>query len=42
VHVALSAGSHTLTLENPDQAIKQQTTVSIKAGETVSKRLGLK
>ncbi len=42
VHVALSAGSHTLTLENPDQGIKQQTTVTIKAGETVSKRLGLK
>jgi serine/threonine-protein kinase len=42
VHVALPAGSHTLTLENPDQGIKQQTTVTIKAGETVSKRLGLK
>jgi serine/threonine-protein kinase len=42
VHVALSAGSHTLTLENPDQGIKQQTTLTIKAGETVSKRLGLK
>jgi len=42
VHVAIAAGSHTLTLENPDQGIKQQTTVTIKAGETVSKRLGLK
>lgn len=42
VHVALSAGSHTLTLENPDQGIKQQTTLTIKAGETLSKRLGLK
>jgi len=42
VHVSLSAGSHTLTLENPDQGIKQQTTVTIKSGETVTKRLGLK
>ncbi|MGH7282319.1 MAG: hypothetical protein ACRELY_12390, partial [Polyangiaceae bacterium] len=42
VHVALSAGSHTLTLENPDQGIKQQTTIAIKSGETVTKRLGLK
>jgi len=42
VHVAMSAGSHTLTLENPDQGIKQQTTITIKSGETVTKRLGLK
>ncbi len=41
VHFALSAGSHTLTLENPDQGLKQTTTITIKAGETVTKRLGL-
>jgi serine/threonine-protein kinase len=42
VHVALSAGSHVLTLENPDQGIKQTYPVTVKADETVSRRLGLK
>jgi len=42
VHVPLSAGSHTLTLENPEQGIKQPFTITIKSGETISKRLGLK
>ncbi len=42
VHVPLSAGSHVLTLENPDQGVKQQYPVTLKADETVSRRLGLK
>ena len=42
VHIALSAGSHVLTLENPDQGIKQTYPVTVKADETVSRRLGLK
>lgn len=41
VHFALPSGSHTLTLENPDQGLKQTTTITIKPGETVTKRLGL-
>jgi serine/threonine-protein kinase len=42
VHVALPAGTHLLTLENPDQGLKQQYSVTLKADETVSRRLGLK
>jgi serine/threonine-protein kinase len=42
VHVALPAGAHTLTLENPEQGIKQSYSVTIKAGDTSSHRLGLK
>ena len=42
VRVPLSAGPHTLTLENPEQGIKQPFTITIKSGETISKRLGLK
>ena len=42
VHVALTAGPHTLTLENPDQGIKQSYSITIKGGDTVSRRLGLK
>ena len=42
IHIPLSAGAHTLTLENTDQGIKQSYPVTIKAGETVSRRLGLK
>jgi serine/threonine-protein kinase len=42
IRVALPAGVHTLTLENVDQGIKQTYPVTIKAGETVSRRLGLK
>jgi serine/threonine-protein kinase len=41
IHQALPAGSHTLTLENPDQGIKQTYVVTVKPGETVSRRLGL-
>jgi serine/threonine protein kinase len=42
VRVALSAGPHTLTIENPEQGIKQTYSVTIKAGDTASHRLGLK
>jgi serine/threonine protein kinase len=42
VHLALPAGPHTLVLENADQGIKQSYSVTIKGGDTVSRRLGLK
>ena len=42
VHVAMAPGAHTLTLENPEQGIKKTYSVTIKSGETVSRRLGLK
>jgi tRNA A-37 threonylcarbamoyl transferase component Bud32 len=42
VHLALPAGSHTLTLDNPDQGIHQTYALTVKAGESVTKRLGLK
>ena len=42
VHVALSAGSHVLTLDNPEQGIHQTYEVTVKSGDTVSHRLGLK
>jgi serine/threonine-protein kinase len=42
VHVALSPGTHTLSLENPEQSIKKSYSVTIKSGETVSRRLGIK
>jgi len=42
VHVALPAGSHTLTLDNPDQGIHQTYSLTVKAGESMTKRLGLK
>jgi serine/threonine protein kinase len=42
VHVALSAGAHVLTLDNPDQGIHQTYEVTVKSGDTVSRRLGLK
>ena len=40
--VPLSAGSHTLTLENPDQGMKQSISVVIKSGETTTRAIGLK
>lgn len=40
--VQLSPGGHLLTLENTDQGIKQQYTVTIKSGETTTKTVGLK
>jgi serine/threonine protein kinase len=42
VHLPLPAGPHTLMLENADQGIKQSYTVTVKGGDTVSRRLGLK
>jgi serine/threonine protein kinase len=42
VHIALSPGTHTLSLENTEQGIKKTYTVTIKGGETLNRRLGLK
>ncbi|MEO6419569.1 MAG: serine/threonine-protein kinase, partial [Polyangiaceae bacterium] len=42
INVALPPGTHNLMLENADQGIKQSFTVTIKSGETVTKKLGLK
>ncbi len=42
VHVPLSPGTHTLSLENGEQGIKKTYAVTIKSGETLSRRLGLK
>jgi serine/threonine-protein kinase len=37
----LSAGTHLLTLRNPDLGLETQYTVLIEAGKTVSRRVGL-
>ncbi len=42
VRVSLPPGAHTLTVENADQGIKSAVTVTIKSGETTTKRVGLK
>jgi len=42
VKVPLSPGAHTLTLENPEQSIKQSYPVTIQSGQTVTRSLGLK
>ena len=42
VHTALPPGTHNLTVDNPEQGIHQTVTVTIKAGESLTKRLGLK
>jgi hypothetical protein len=42
VHVSLSPGTHVLTLDNPEQSIHQTYAVTIKSGESVNRRLGLK
>ena len=39
VHFPLAAGTHVLTLENPSENLKKTTVVTIKPGETVSRRL---
>ena len=39
VRVPLAAGTHTLVLENTTEKVKQTTVVTIKPGETVSRRL---
>jgi serine/threonine protein kinase len=40
--IPLSPGSHTLTLENPEQGMKQATTVTIKSGDTTIRAIGFK
>lgn len=40
--IQLSPGAHTLTLENPEQGMKQSTTVVIKSGETTTRAIGFK
>ena len=40
--IPLSPGSHTLQLENPEQGMKQSTTVQIKSGETTARAIGFK
>ncbi len=40
--VQLPAGSHTLTLDNPDEGIHSSYTVTIKAGELVSRSIEVK
>jgi hypothetical protein len=39
VRVPLAPGVHTLTLENAGENVKKSTTVTIKSGENVSRRL---
>jgi serine/threonine protein kinase len=41
VRVPMSPGDHILTLENPEQKIRQSYTVTIRAHETTTRRLGL-
>jgi serine/threonine-protein kinase len=40
--IPLSPGTHTLQLENPEQGMKQSTTVLIKSGETTTRAIGFK
>jgi hypothetical protein len=40
--IPLSPGSHTLTLDNPEQGMKQTTSVTIKSGETTTRAIGFK
>ncbi|WP_394850043.1 protein kinase [Pendulispora brunnea] len=42
VRLALPPGDHVLVLENPEQGLKQTYPVTIKSGETLNRRLGLK
>jgi serine/threonine-protein kinase len=42
VRVPLPAGSHTFTLDNPEQGIHQTFPFTLKAGDSMTKRLGLK
>lgn len=39
VRVPLSVGTHVLVLENTEEKVKQTTVVTIKSGETISRRL---
>jgi eukaryotic-like serine/threonine-protein kinase len=40
--IPLPPGTHTLQLENPEQGMKQSTTVVIKSGETTTRAIGFK
>jgi serine/threonine-protein kinase len=40
--ISLSPGTHTLTLDNPEQGMKQTTSVTIKSGETTTRAIGFK
>jgi hypothetical protein len=42
MNINVSAGTHTITLENPEFGIKQKLTLSVKPGETVTRVLTLK
>jgi hypothetical protein len=42
VHLALPAGSHVLTLDNPDLGIHQTYTATIASGATFTRSLGLR
>ncbi|HET8935369.1 MAG TPA: protein kinase [Polyangiales bacterium] len=42
MNIKISAGTHTITLENPEFGIKQKLTLSVKPGETVTRVLTLK
>ncbi|MBX3217102.1 MAG: protein kinase [Labilithrix sp.] len=39
VRLSLGPGTHTIVMENPGEGIRESTTVTIKSGETTSKRL---
>jgi serine/threonine-protein kinase len=41
LRVPLAPGAHTLTLRNPEQGLSTTYQVTIRSGETVSRRLGL-
>jgi eukaryotic-like serine/threonine-protein kinase len=42
IKMPLSPGTHTLQLDNPEQGMKQSTTVTIKSGETTTRAIGVK
>ena len=39
VHVSLPAGTHTVTMENAGEGVRESTVVTLKSGETLAKRL---
>jgi serine/threonine protein kinase len=41
IHISLPAGMHTFTLDNPEKGIHQTYAITVKAGESMTKRLGL-
>ena len=42
MNLKVSAGTHTITLENPQFGIKQKLTVTVRPGETVTRVVTLK